>query len=66
VHAAAILPHLQNFFGGMDEEWFRLIHVSIEAAAAPAIAALQPLQFAAQQVRRQCHTYLYTHSLAAY
>jgi hypothetical protein len=41
---------LQNFLGGMDEEWFRLIHVSIEAAAAPAIAALQPLQQAAQQV----------------
>uniref|UniRef100_A0A383VPZ4 Indoleamine 2,3-dioxygenase n=1 Tax=Tetradesmus obliquus TaxID=3088 RepID=A0A383VPZ4_TETOB len=38
-----------NFFGGMDEEWFRLIHVAIEAAAAPAIAALQPLQQAALQ-----------------
>jgi hypothetical protein len=42
---------VQNFLGGMDEEWFRLVHVAIEAAAAPAIAALQPLQQAAQQVR---------------
>eukprot|EP00878_Enallax_costatus_P026963 GHUV01028979.1.p1 GENE.GHUV01028979.1~~GHUV01028979.1.p1 ORF type:complete len:313 (+),score=89.64 GHUV01028979.1:62-1000(+) len=40
-----------NFLGGMDEEWFRLIHVAIEAAAAPAVAAIQPLQQAAQHVR---------------
>lgn len=31
---------------GIDEEWFRLVHVSIEAAAGPAIAALRPLQAA--------------------
>lgn len=42
---------LQQFFGGVDEAWFRLVHVAIEAAAAPAIAALRPLQAAAQQVK---------------
>jgi hypothetical protein len=42
---------LQQFFGGVDEAWFRLVHVAIEAAAAPAIAALLPLQAAAEQVR---------------
>jgi hypothetical protein len=47
---AATACCLQNFFGGVDEEWFRLVHVSIEAAAAPAIAALQLLQQAALQV----------------
>ena len=31
---------LQNFLGGVDEEWFILVHVDIEAKAAPAIAAL--------------------------
>jgi indoleamine 2,3-dioxygenase len=30
---------LQNFWGGADEEWFILIHVAIEQAAAPAIAS---------------------------
>jgi len=33
---------LQNFLGGLDEEWFVLIHVDIEAKAAPAIASLLP------------------------
>ena len=42
---------LQQFLGGVDEAWFRLVHVAIEAAAAPAIAALLPLQAAAEQVR---------------
>jgi hypothetical protein len=42
---------LQQFFGGVDEAWFRLVHVAIEAAAAPAIGALKPLQAAAEQVR---------------
>jgi indoleamine 2,3-dioxygenase len=37
---------LQNFLGGQDEEWFVLIHGAIEAAAAPALAAIA----AAQQV----------------
>ncbi|MCS6894600.1 MAG: indoleamine 2,3-dioxygenase [Bacteroidia bacterium] len=31
---------LQNFLGGIDEEWFILIHVAIEAAAVPAIQAI--------------------------
>ncbi len=30
---------LQNFLGGIDEEWFVLVHVDIEAKAGPAIAA---------------------------
>jgi len=34
---------LQNFLGGLDEEWFILIHVAIEAAAAPALRVLPPL-----------------------
>ncbi|MCS7298072.1 MAG: hypothetical protein RMK19_01150 [Bacteroidia bacterium] len=39
---------IQNFLGGLDEEWFILIHVAIEAAAAPAIRAL-PLLVEAYQ-----------------
>lgn len=31
---------LQNFLGGLDEEWFVLIHVAIEAKAGPALAAI--------------------------
>lgn len=31
---------IQNFLGGIDEEWFILIHVEIERKAAPAVAAL--------------------------
>ncbi len=30
----------QNFFGGLDEEWFVLIHVEIEAKAGPALAGV--------------------------
>jgi indoleamine 2,3-dioxygenase len=30
----------QNFLGGIDEEWFILIHVEIERRVAPALAAL--------------------------
>jgi len=37
---------LQNFLGGLDEEWFILVHVQIEAQAAPALAALPPAQAA--------------------
>lgn len=33
---------LQNFWGGVDEEWFILIHVDIEVRAKPAIASLLP------------------------
>jgi indoleamine 2,3-dioxygenase len=31
---------IQNFLGGIDEEWFVIVHVAIEAQAAPALAAL--------------------------
>lgn len=34
----------QNFLGGQDEEWFVLIHVAIEAQAAPALAAILAAQ----------------------
>lgn len=34
---------IQNFLGGLDEEWFILIHVAIEAAAAPALRVLPNL-----------------------
>ncbi|MCB0358915.1 MAG: hypothetical protein KDD44_04750 [Bdellovibrionales bacterium] len=37
---------LQNFLGGIDEEWFILIHVDIEAMAAPALHALYRAQIA--------------------
>lgn len=30
----------QNFLGGLDEDWFILIHIDIEARAAPALAAI--------------------------
>lgn len=33
----------QNFLGGLDEDWFILIHIEIEAKAAPAIAAIPAL-----------------------
>jgi indoleamine 2,3-dioxygenase len=35
---------VQNFLGGLDEEWFILVHVDIEAKAGPALAALLPAQ----------------------
>lgn len=35
---------LNNFLGGPDEEWFRLIHVEIEAIAAPVISILPQVQ----------------------
>src|SRR5207247_7554335 len=31
---------LQNFLGGIDEEWFILVHVDIEKKAARALAAI--------------------------
>jgi indoleamine 2,3-dioxygenase len=31
------IARLQNFGGGLDEDWFVLVHVGIEAAAAPAL-----------------------------
>ncbi len=35
---------LENFLGGLDEEWFVLIHVAIEANAGPALAAMVAAQ----------------------
>jgi indoleamine 2,3-dioxygenase len=35
---------LQNFLGGIDEEWFILVHVDIEAKAAPALSAMVQAQ----------------------
>src|SRR5690606_14495156 len=34
---------IQNFLGGMDENWFILVHVEIEAKAGAALAAMPPL-----------------------
>jgi indoleamine 2,3-dioxygenase len=39
---------IQNFLGGIDEEWFVLIHVEIERRAAPALAALHACLDAAE------------------
>jgi indoleamine 2,3-dioxygenase len=33
---------LQNFLGGLDEEWFILVHVDIEAKAIPGLQAILP------------------------
>lgn len=38
------LHMVQNFFGGMDEEWFVTIHVHIEAVAGEALSKLIPGQ----------------------
>lgn len=38
------LTLIQNFLGGMDEEWFTMVHVNIEAAAGRGLAALLPAQ----------------------
>jgi len=40
---------LQNFFGGMDEEWFILIHIDIEAKIIPALQILIATQQAARE-----------------
>ncbi len=42
---------LQNFLGGADEDWFILVHVEIEAIAAPALARLPAAQSAAAENR---------------
>jgi indoleamine 2,3-dioxygenase len=39
---------IQNFFGGVDEEWFILIHVDIERKAAPGMAVLHSCLNAAE------------------
>lgn len=41
------LALLQNFLGGLDEEWFVTVHVQIEAHAAPALRVLGLAQRAA-------------------
>jgi indoleamine 2,3-dioxygenase len=41
------LALLQNFLGGIDEEWFITVHIQIEAQAAPALALLPAIQRAA-------------------
>lgn len=38
---------LHNFLGGIDEEWFRLVHVQIEQQAAAAVTGLPASQAAA-------------------
>ncbi len=40
---------LQNFLGGVDEEWFVLVHVDIEEKAVLALQSLLPAQKAAQR-----------------
>jgi indoleamine 2,3-dioxygenase len=40
---------LQNFLGGLDEEWFVAVHVDIEAKAGPAMGAILRAQEAAEQ-----------------
>ncbi|HBZ71668.1 MAG TPA: hypothetical protein DEP35_18855 [Deltaproteobacteria bacterium] len=42
------LALLQNFLGGVDEDWFVTIHVAIEARAAGLLAAALPAQDAAR------------------
>lgn len=39
---------LQNVVGGVDEEWFVLVHVNIEAEAGRALAAIRPAQQAVE------------------
>lgn len=39
---------IQNFLGGLDEEWFILIHVDIERKAAPGLAVLHDCVDAAE------------------
>jgi indoleamine 2,3-dioxygenase len=43
------LALIQNFLGGIDEEWFILIHVDIERKAGPAMASLPSCLDAAQE-----------------
>ncbi|MFJ8608030.1 hypothetical protein ACIRH0_12625 [Streptomyces sp. NPDC093675] len=41
------LTRLQDFLGGMDDDWFVMVHVAIEAAAAPGLRAMVQAQEAA-------------------
>ena len=47
------LALLQNFLGGIDEEWFVIVHVDIEALAAPAIGVLLEVQDAVRDADSQ-------------
>lgn len=38
------LAVLQNLLGGLDEDWFVLMHVEIEAKAAPLLSAIPPAE----------------------
>jgi indoleamine 2,3-dioxygenase len=40
---------LQNFLGGLDEEWFVLVHIDIEMKAAHALNCLRPLSLALEE-----------------
>lgn len=42
--AVGNLTLLNNFLGGMDEEWFVTLHINIEAVAGKAMGVLQPAQ----------------------
>jgi indoleamine 2,3-dioxygenase len=42
------IARLENFLGGLDEDWFVLIHVAIEATAGPGLAAAVSAQHAAE------------------
>jgi indoleamine 2,3-dioxygenase len=44
---------LQNFLGGMDEEWFVLVHIDIEMKAAPALNHFFAAQQAVQENKRK-------------
>jgi indoleamine 2,3-dioxygenase len=70
---------LQNFLGGVDEEWFILVHVDIEAKAAPAIAALgspeglpaiadalRQMNATMQRMPEQCDPYIYYNRVRPY
>ncbi len=42
--AVGNLTMIQNFLGGMDEEWFVTVHINIEAEAGRGLRALAPAQ----------------------
>lgn len=55
---------LQNFLGGVDEEWFILVHIDIEAKAAPLLSGLAAAQ--RQALRRKVKDLAKTmHAVAA-
>jgi indoleamine 2,3-dioxygenase len=43
------LALLNNFLGGMDEEWFVTLHINMEAIAGAALSRLHPAQLAVAQ-----------------